>query len=326
MPRKILIALFLSLVIALSCHDISEKVKEKENKAASKNEMPVSDYVASYVMGFSRCTFEDPWRINMNKEMEKAARANRGVRLIITNSENRNAKQIADIENYLTMRVNVLIVSPCEAAPLTPAVAKAYDTGIPVIVLNRKIDSDKYSVFIGASNLEIGREAGKYMVEKLGGKGNIVEIEGSLGATPTQERSQGFHELVDKEPGIKVVYKQPGDYKRYPARQVMENALQAHDKIDAVYAHNDEMMIGAYLAAKAAGREKNMVFVGIDGQKEAVDMIRQGILSATFVYPNGAKEAIESALKILRGQKVEKQIQLSTTRITKDEAKDYLGF
>jgi len=326
MPRKILVALFLSLLFALSCQDISEKAKKEEAKAAEKNKMPLSGYVASYVMGFSRCTFEDPWRIHMNKEMDNAARSNRGVRLIITNSDNRNAKQIADIENYLTMRVNVLIVTPCEAAPLTPAVEKAYDTGIPVILLNSKINSDKYSVFIGASNLEIGREAGKYMVEKLGGKGNIVEIEGILGATPTQERSQGFHEVVDKEPGIKVIYKQPGDYKRSPARQVMENALQAHGKIDAVYAHSDEMMIGAYLAAKAAGREKNMVFVGIDGQREAVDMIRQGILSATFVYPNGAKEAIDSALKVLRGQKVDKQIQLSATRVTKDEAKDYVGF
>jgi len=326
MPRKMLIVLFLNLALALSCHDMSEKVNEKEHKAAEKKQIPLSDYVASYVMGFSRCTFEDPWRIHMNKEMDNAARANRGVRLIISNSDNSNAKQIADIENYLRMPVNVLIVTPCEAAPLAPAVEKAYDSGIPVILLNSKINSDKYSVFIGASNLEIGREAGKYMVQKLGGKGNIVEIEGILGATPTQERSSGFHEVVDKEPGIKVVYKQPGDYKRSPARQVMENALSAHDKIDAVYAHNDEMMIGAYLAAKAAGREKNMVFVGIDGQKEAVNMIRQGILSATFVYPNGAKEAIDLALKILRGEQVDKQIQLSTTRVTKDEAKDYVGF
>jgi ribose transport system substrate-binding protein len=262
----------------------------------------------------------------MNMEMESAARSVRGVKLVTSNGENRNAKQAADIENFLVMGVKVLIVSPREAAPLTSVVAKAYDTGIPVIVLDRKIEGEKYSVFIGASNLEIGREAGKYMVEKLGGKGNIVEIEGILGATPTQERSQGFHEIVDKQPGVKVIYKQPGDYKRSPARQVMENALQAHDKIDAVYAHNDEMMIGAYLAAKAAGREKNMVFVGIDGQREAVEMIRQGVLSATFVYPNGAKEAIDSAMKVLKGEKVEKQILLSTTRITKDEALEYSGF
>jgi len=326
MLKKSLAFFILGLMLICSCSKTNEQPKPAEPKPAPKSsEHSITD-VTAYIMGFSQCTFEDPWRMNMNKEMEAAAHAHRGVRLIISNGDNRNAKQVADIENYLVMGVQVLIVSPREAAPLTPAVEKAYDSGIPVIVLDRKIGSDKYSVFIGASNLEIGREAGKYMVQKLGGKGNIVEIEGILGATPTQERSSGFHEVVDKEPGIKVVYKQPGDYKRSPARQVMENALSAHDKIDAVYAHNDEMMIGAYLAAKAAGREKNMVFVGIDGQKEAVNMIRQGILSATFVYPNGAKEAIDLALKILRGEQVDKQIQLSTTRVTKDEAKDYVGF
>jgi ribose transport system substrate-binding protein len=325
MLKRSMAVFILGLACFLSCQNQNGNKPAEQKPPQKYPEHLISD-VPTYIMGFSQCTFEDPWRINMNKEMESAARANRGVRLITSNGENRNAKQIADIENYLVMGVKVLIVSPREAAPLTPAVEKAYDTGIPVIVLDRKIDSQKYSVFIGASNLEIGREAGKYMVEKLGGKGNIVEIEGILGATPTQERSQGFHEVVDKQPGMKVIYKQPGDYKRSPARQVMENALSANDKIDAVYAHNDEMMIGAYLAAKAAGREKNLVFVGIDGQREAVDMIRQGVLSATFVYPNGAKEAIESALKILRGEKVEKQIMLPTTRVTKDEAKDYVGF
>jgi ribose transport system substrate-binding protein len=258
--------------------------------------------------------------------MEAAAEARKEIKLVITNGENRNDKQVADVENLAVMGVHALVVSPREAAPLTPVVEKLYDAGIPVFVLDRKILSDKFTSFIGASNLEIGREAGKYMAEKLGGKGNLVELEGILGATPTQERSAGFHEVIDKYPGLKVIYKQPGDYKRSPARQVMENALAAFSKIDAVYAHNDEMMIGAYLAAKAAGRESGMVFVGIDGQKEAVDLIRQGLLSATFVYPNGAKEAIELAIKVMKGEKVPQEIMLPTTRVTKDEALDYKGF
>jgi len=322
MRLRILAMLTLSIVLFFSCKGSKEKPAPK----------PVQEKLvyepSKYVVGFSQCTFEDPWRINMNKEMEEAASAHTDVqiKLVISNGENRNAKQIADVENFGTMGVNFLIISPREAAPLTPAVEKIYDAGIPVIVLDRKILSDKYTVFIGASNLEIGREAGKYIAEKLGGKGNIVEIEGILGATPTQERSQGFHEVIDKYPEIKVVYKQPGDYKRSLARQVMENALQAFGKIDAVYAHNDEMMIGAFLAARVTGREKGMVFVGIDGQKEAVDLIRQGLLSATFVYPNGAKEAIEAGLKIMKGEKVDKDIQLPTIRITKDEALDYKGF
>jgi len=312
----------LLLALAGSC----QKPQEKKPAEPVKEKLLPWEVANKYVVGFSQCTFEDPWRINMNKEMEDAAKDHREIRLVITNGENRNAKQIADVENLGVMQVQFLIISPREAAPLTPVVDKIYDAGIPVIVLDRKILSDKYTAFIGASNLEIGREAGKYLAEKLGNQGKIVEIEGILGATPTQERSQGFHEIIDRIPGLKVVYQQPGDYKRSPARWVMENALQAFSKIDAVYAHNDEMMIGAYLAAKAVAREKEMIFVGIDGQKEAVDMIRQGLLDATFVYPNGAKEALEAGLKIMKGQPVPKDIQLPAIRVTKDEALNYVGF
>lgn len=326
MAKRLLTFLALGLLLVVSCSE-PQKQKSKEQKAVSSEEdLTTLAFKNRYIVGFSQCTFEDPWRINMNKEMEKEAGQHMELKLVIANGENRNAKQVADIENFLVMGVNILIVSPRESAPLTPVVEKAYSAGKPVIILDRKIDSNKYTIFIGASNLEIGREAGKYLAEKMGGKGNIVEIEGILGATPTQERSQGFHEIIDSYPGIKVVYKQPGDYKRSPALKVMENALSAYDRIDAVYAHNDEMMIGAYLAAKAAKREKGMLFVGIDGQKEAVDMIRQGLLSATFVYPNGAKEAILYALMIAQGKSVPKEVRLPTTRVTRDEALDYSGF
>lgn len=327
MRKSILLVLFIGLAFIPGCKKPSAPAEGLPAKPAE--ETPAAESQTRKVVGFSQCTFEDPWRINMNKEMEVAVAEAPGIKLVIANGENRNAKQIADIENFMVMGVSLLVVSPRESAPLTSAVEKAFDAGIPVVVLDRKIDSEKYTMFIGASNLEIGREAGKYMAEKLKGKGSVVEIEGILGATPTQERSQGFHEVIASYPGIKVAYKQPGDYKRSPARQVMENALQAIDKIDAVYAHNDEMMIGAYLAAKAAGREKDMVFVGIDGQREAVEMIRQGLLDATFVYPNGSKEAVEYGRKILAGNPAPagpKTLQLPTTRITRDEALDYKGF
>lgn len=324
MRIKALIAFVFALALVFSCTKSQEPAKKTTTQKQPQTEQKATKH--KYIFGFSQCTFEDPWRVNMNKEMKEAVSKHPEIKLIIANGENRNAKQIADVENFIVMGVDLLIISPREAAPLTPVVEKAYDAGIPVIVLDRKVLTDKYTIFIGASNLEIGREAGKYVAEKLSGKGNIVEIEGILGATPTQERSQGFHEIIDQYPELKVIYKQPGDYKRSPARKVMENALQAFDKIDAVYAHNDEMMIGAYLAAKAVGREKEMIFVGIDGQREAVQMIRQGLLDATFVYPNGAKEAIEYGLKIMRGEKVPKEVQLPTRRITKDEALDYEGF
>jgi ribose transport system substrate-binding protein len=310
MRRIFLFGILASLVFS-GC-----KGKEKEKKGDD----------SKWLVGFSQCTFEDPWRINMNKEMERAASSHPEIRLMIANGENRNAKQIADVENFIVRGVDLLIISPREAAPLTPVVEKAYDRGIPVVVLDRAIRSEKYTCFIGASNMDIGREAGKYMAQKLGGKGKIVEMEGILGATPTEERRMGFHEVIDRYPGLEVIYKQPGDYKRSPAKRVMEDAIQRFSEINAVYAHNDEMAIGAYLAARAAGREKDMIFVGIDGQGKAVQMIREGELHATFIYPNGSKEAIEYGLKVLGGDTVPRDISLSTTRVTRDEAPDYQGF
>jgi ribose transport system substrate-binding protein len=279
----------------------------------------------TYVIGFSQCTFEDPWRINFNSQMEAAAKAHPEVSLIIANGENRNDKQISDVENFMVRGVDAIIISPREAAPLTAVVAKAYDRGIPVIVLDRRVVGDKYTCFIGARNLDIGQAAAQYLAGKLK-SGKVVEIEGIIGATATQERHQGFRDELKKSPGLEVIYDQPGDYKRSPAKQIMDNALQANPKIDAVYAHNDEMAIGAFLAAKAAGRDQGLIIIGIDGQREAVKMIRNGLISATFVYPNGAQQAIETALKIFNHETVPREILLQTTRITKDENPDYLGF
>ncbi len=308
--KKIIVFMLAALLMSAGC-----KRKEKEPEAEAK-----------WLVGFSQSTFEDPWRINMNREMEAAASAHPELRLMIANGENKNAKQIADVENFIVRGVDLLVISPREAAPLTPVVEKAYDRGIPVILLDRDIRSDKYTCFIGASNMDIGREAGKYVSQKLGGRGRIVEIEGILGATPTEERRMGFHEVMDRYPDCEIIYQQPGDYKRSPAKRIMEDALQSFPEIDAVYAHNDEMAIGAYLAARAVGRENDMIFVGIDGQGEAVRMIREGSLHATFVYPNGSTEAIEYGVSILGGDTVPKDISLSTTRVTKDEAPDYKGF
>lgn len=310
----------LASVLALGC-------KGKEAVEQEKSPVPPpAEAKTSWVIGFSQCTFEDPWRIHMNKQMEEAAAEHPEIRLIIANGENRNAKQIADVENFMVRGVDALIISPREAAPLTSVVARAHERGMPVIVLDRRVLGDQYTCFIGASNLEIGKAAGEYLADRLKDGGKVVEIQGILGATATIERHEGFRQVIENYPAIEVIYDQPGDYKRSPAKQIMDNALQAFPKIDAVYAHNDEMAIGAFLAAKALGREQEMIFVGIDGQGEAVRMIRSGDLDATFVYPNGAREAVETALKVLGGAEVPKEITLKTTRVTRDEAPDYQGF
>jgi len=326
MLRKVL-ALLVCFLFFYSCQRAQRPPSKGAEVKRTEPDLSMLGDRVRFVFGFSQCAFEGPWRSNMNREMEQAAREHPEIRLSIANGENRNEKQIADVEDFIRrIGINLLVIAPQEGAALTSAVAEAFDKGIPAIVLDRKVNGEKYSVFIGASNLEIGREAGKYMDEKLGGRGNVVEIQGSPDASSAEERSQGFQEILANYPGIKLVYKQSGDFKRPSARMIMEKALQDNPKIDGVFAHNDEMMIAAYLAAKAAGREQGIVFVGVNGQDEAVSMIRQGLLSATFSYPSGAKEAIENGLKLLRGETVSKNIVLPSIRITKDEALDYKGF
>jgi ribose transport system substrate-binding protein len=274
-----------------------------------------------FVVGFSQSTLEDPWRVAMVEAAKAEAAHHPRIELRVADGGNDNQKQASDVDNFAVQGVDLLIISPREAEPLTPAVERIHRKGTPVIVLDREIAGEAYTCFIGASNLEIGREAGKFIAERLSGKGRIVEIEGIPGATPTQERRGGMHEAIAAHPGLEVVLAQPGDYKRGPAQTIMENALQAHPQIDCVYAHNDEMAIGAWQAAQAAGRAQGIVFVGVDGQKEAIRLIVEGKLHATFVYPTCGREAVQVAARILEGQTVERRIRLKTAAITGANAK-----
>lgn len=272
-------------------------------------------------IGFSQSTMNNPWRIAMIESAKDEAKKNPEIQLLIADGQDNNAKQISDVQNFIAQKVDCLIISPREARPLTKVVREAYQAGIPVIVLDREIVGNTYTAFIGASNLEIGNAAGEYIAKALKGKGSIVEIEGILGATPTIQRSEGMHQAIAKAKGIRIVVKQNADYLRAPAISIMQNALLSQKKIDCVYAHNDEMALGAYKAAKDAGREKGVLFVGIDGQREAIKSIMDGKMSATFIYPFCGKEAIQTAVKIMHKQKVPKLIRLKTQMITRDNAK-----
>lgn len=303
--------------LAVSALVLSSCGKKEEAAAPAGGREGAAAGPEKILIGFAQSTMIDPWRINMLKQMQDAVaeHADR-VEFIFTDAQNDNLRQIADVEDLQQKGVDVLIISPLEAAPLTPVVSKVYKSGIPVITLDRNITTDDYTCFIGASNVEIGRAAGKLLVEKLGGKGKVVEIEGILGASATIDRHKGFHEVVDQHPGIEIIVDKTGNYLRAEAINVMEDALQAHEQIDAVYAHNDEMALGALKAAKEAGRAEGLIIIGIDGQREAYEAIKRGEMTATFVYPNGSKEAIETAIKIADGQEVPKQIRLQTIQVT----------
>ncbi|MBD3224541.1 MAG: substrate-binding domain-containing protein [Caldithrix sp.] len=281
---------------------------------------------AEYVIGFSQCNSAEPWREAMNKAMQSESDKYPEYELVISDAQQSNSKQVADVENFIVQEVDVLIISPNEAKPLTAIVGKAYREGIPVIVLDRKILSDEYTVYIGANNEKIGEQAGRYAAQLLNGKGKVIEIWGLKGSTPAIERHDGFMKGVAGYPEIKVIYEQDGAWLRRKGREIMENALQRFETIDLVYAHNDPMAIGAFLAAQYAGRQEDMFFIGIDGlpgPEGGAQAVLDGQLDATFLYPTGGREAIRVADDIIDGRKVPKHITLGTERIDPSNAQKY---
>lgn len=272
-----------------------------------------------YTIGMSQCNRGEPWRQQMDADIEAAAKQHPELKVVFKDAQNDVLKQRAHVEEFVAARVDLLLISPKEAVPLTQPIAKAMDAGIPVIVLDRAIDGDKYTCFIGADNKIIGKAAGQYIAKLLGGKGKVVELTGLMTSVPGHDRKNGFREGIADSPGIEVIFEADMKWLEPDARKEMESALARFDNIDLVYAHNDPGAHGAYLAAKAAGREGKIKFVGIDAlPHEGVMYVKQGILSATFQYPTGGAEAIDAALKILKGEKVPKQIVLGSRIFTKE--------
>lgn len=264
-----------------------------------------------FTIGMSQCNLGEPWRVQMNADIRAAAADHPELTVIYKDAQNDTLKQRSHIEEFVSSKVDLIIISPKEAQPLTEPVARAMEAGIPVIVLDRALLGDKFTCFIGADNKKIGHAAGDWIVKKLGGKGKVVELKGLMTSTPGQDRHEGFREAIAGT-GIDVIFEADMKWLEPDARQEMESALARFDQIDLVYAHNDPGAHGAYLAAQNGGRT-NIIFVGIDGlPQEGVAYVRQGILDATFRYPTGGAEAIDTALKILNGQSVPKHITLGT--------------
>jgi ribose transport system substrate-binding protein len=272
---------------------------------------PAAGASRHYTIGMSQCNLGEPWRVQMNEDIRTAAAQHPDLTVVFKDAQNDTLKQRAHIEELVSSKVDLIIISPKEAQPLTEPVARAMDAGIPVIVLDRALLGDKFTCFIGADNKKIGKAAGQWIAKKLGGKGKVVELKGLMTSTPGQDRHTGFREGIDGT-GVNVITEAEMKWLEPDARKEMESALARFDQIDLVYAHNDPGAHGAYLAAKAAGRD-NILFVGIDAlPQEGVAYVKQGILDATFRYPTGGAEAIDAALKILNGQPVPKKIVLGT--------------
>ena len=282
-----------------------------------------------YVIGMSQCNLGEPWRVAMNDQIAMAAEKHPEFEVIFADAAQDNSKQIADIENFVQMGVDLIITSPNEATPLTNAVSAAYDAGIPVILLDRKIDGDKYTQFIGADNVDMGRIAGEYVADTLlpdGGK--VCEIKGLEGTSGGIDRDNGFREGIKKNDKIEIVAVNNADWLREKAITVAEEMLQTNDEIDLFLALNDPMAEGEYMAAKNAGKEGEILFVGFDGLPTpdgGIRSVMDGRLSMTQVYPTGGAEAIESAYQLLvEGKELDKTLTLTSEIVTPDNAEELL--
>lgn len=298
-----------------------------EAAAASSEAAPAADTAKKdkYVIGMSQCNLGEPWRVAMNDQIAAAAKEFPMFEVIFADAAQDNSKQIADIENFIQMGVDLLIASPNEATPLTNVIKKAYDAGIPVILLDRKIDGDSYTQFIGADNVLMGREAGKYVAEVLFPDGaNILEVKGLEGTSGGIERDKGFAEGIAANPKLKIVQKCNADWLREKAITETEAMLQANPDVQLILALNDPMAEGAYTAAKNMGREKDIKFIGFDALPTpdgGIKSVMDGRLSLTLVYPTGGAEAIQAAYDLLvEGKTLEKTVTLGTEVITPETA------
>ena len=271
-----------------------------------------------YVIGFSQCTGGDAWRKAMHDEMKRELSFYPGYELVIKDAKSSTSKQQEHIRQFIEQKVDLLIVSPNEAEPVTPLVEEAFEQGIPVIVVDRRTASSLYTAYVGADNYEIGKLAGSYVAELLKGNGRIIEVWGLEGSSPAVDRHNGFVNAIKGFADIEIVTQVPGEWEKNTVRAKFPEYYHDNENIDLIFAHNDVMALGAYEYLKSINKEEDLFFVGVDGlsgPNGGLQFIEDGVLDATFLYPTGGEEIVRLAAKILQNEPYDKENILSSTLI-----------
>ena len=275
-----------------------------------------------YVIGVSQCS-EDIWRDKLNDELKMGEYLNDSLIVKLASSNDDNVLQNKQINQFVDEGVDLLIVSPNQLSAISKAVERAYDKGIPVILYDRKTNSDKYTAFIGCDNYTIGKSMGTFIAQQLQGKGRIVEIRGLEGSSPALERHRGFMDAIKPYPGLQVVASEGGNWKEEGGIQAMKRILKQTQDFDYVFAHNDRLAWGAYVAARQMRVKRNYKYTGVDGMATeggGLELVRDGIFEASYLYPTKGDEVIALAMKILKHQPYERDNYLSTSIITQANA------
>lgn len=280
----------------------------------------------TYVIGVAQCS-EDSWRMKLNDELRDATYLHDNVKLHVVSADDNDKHQIRQINAFMKEDVDLLIVSPNQMNTVTPAIDRAYDSGIPVVLFDRKTDSGKYTAFVGADNEKIGRTIGEYIATRLGGKGTVVEIRGLEGSSPAIERHKGFVSAIRKYPGIRLLASESGTWLQQSGDSVAAKMFARGIVPDYVFGQNDRMAHGAWLAARRCGLEGRIRFVGIDalpGEGGGIELVRDGVLDASYIYPTRGDIVMQQALSILEGRSYERDLYMKAALVTKDNAETML--
>jgi ribose transport system substrate-binding protein len=282
-----------------------------------------------FVVGFSQMESDNPWRLAQTKSLRDEA-AKRGVEIVVTDAQGQTAKQVSDVEDLIARRVSVILLAPREYEGLAPALQAAKEARIPVILVDREAAGkagDDYVTFLGSNFVEQGRRAAEWLAKESNGQAKIVELSGTPGSSVAADRAKGFRDELAKHPGMQIVASQTGNFSRATAQGVMQNIAQARGKeITAVYAHNDEMALGAVQALKAAGLKPgtDVKVVSIDGQRAALEAIEAGELGATVESnPRFGPLAFDTIERVRKGEPVEPKILITDRFFDKANAAQF---
>ncbi|MCE4962070.1 D-ribose ABC transporter substrate-binding protein [Staphylococcus chromogenes] len=292
------IVIFLACLLLLAGCSLESPVKKDKSGKTNKNKSDIT-------IGVSISTLNNPFFVTIKDNIEKEAKK-QGMQVKVVDARDDSAKQTNDIEDLVQQQVDYLIVNPTDSSAISSAVQSANNEGIPVITLDRSVDKGEVASFIASDNVEGGKMGGKFIVDKVGKQAKVAELEGAPGASATRERGKGFHEIADKD--LNIVSKQSAKFDRAEGLNVTQNMIQAHPDIKAIFAHNDEMALGAI---EAIG-DKDIVVVGFDGNEDAMKAIKNHQLDATVAQQPQlmGKEAVQTVLKLMDGKKVEKAIKI----------------
>lgn len=286
-----------------------------------------------YVIGVSQCS-EDIWREKQNAELRTGAYFYEGVELRFAAAYDSDERQVQQIDSLVASGIDLLVVAPNQVQTISPAIDRAYDKGIPVIVFERKTSSEKFTAFISADNYEMGRTMGEYIVNRLQGKGNVLELKGLEGSSPAIERHNGLMDALKDEPRIQVVGSLQGDWTEPTAYEATKQWLAENKdvRVDLVFGANDRSAMGARKAmmeSKTPSSREGLgeglpLYCGIDGlpgENGGIQLVRDGVLDASYIYPTHGDQIIDQAINILEKKSYEKETMLMSALVTKDNAK-----